>query len=327
MHESTALTRIDPAEALARIEPLIQRTPVLRNRTLSEAGGCELIFKCEHLQETGSFKLRGASHAVARLVDDGYKTSNHPCPGVATHSSGNHGAALAAAARARGLEAHVVMPENSVRTKVDAVRRYGGQVHFCAPTQAAREQGLAEWVKQGYVPIPPYDHDDIIAGQGTLAVEFLRQVEDLDILVAPIGGGGLLAGITLAVARSSRPIRVIGAEPAGADDAMRSLAAGAQIQDHHPDTIADGLRALVGRRNLAILAAHQIEVLIVSDEQILQAMQRLWTELKQVIEPSGAVALAAVLNHPEVFASRKVGVVLSGGNLDVQPFFQHLEAL
>ena len=327
MHESTALTRIDPAEALARIEPLIQRTPVLRSKTLSEAGGCELIFKCEHLQETGSFKLRGASHAVARLVDDGYKTSNHPCPGVATHSSGNHGAALAEAARARGLEAHVVMPENSVRTKVDAVRRNGGQVHFCAPTQAAREQGLAEWVKQGYVPIPPYDHDDIIAGQGTLAVEFLHQVEDLDILVAPIGGGGLLAGITLAVARSSRPIRVIGAEPAGADDAMRSLAAGARIQDHHPDTIADGLRALVGQRNLTILAAHQIEVLTVSDEQILQAMQRLWTELKQVIEPSGAVALAAVLNHPEVFAGRKVGVVLSGGNLDVQPFFQHLEAL
>lgn len=335
MHESTALNQIDPAEALARIEPLIQRTPVLRSKHLSEAGGCELIFKCEHLQETGSFKLRGASHAVARLVDDGFDRPSGDAdqspggrwPGVATHSSGNHGAALAAAASARGLEAHVVMPENSVRTKVEAVRRYGGQVHFCAPTQAAREQGLAEWVKQGYVPIPPYDHDDIIAGQGTLAVEFLHQVEDLDMLVAPIGGGGLLAGITLTVAHSGRPIRVIGAEPAGADDAMRSLAAGAQIQDHHPDTIADGLRALVGQRNLAILAAHQIEVLTVSDEQILQAMQRLWTELKQVIEPSGAVALAAVLNHPEVFAGRKVGVVLSGGNLDVQPFFRHLEAL
>ena len=314
-----------------RIEPLIQRTPILRNQSLNEAAGCELIFKCEHLQKTGSFKLRGASYAVSRLVDERDEYSNGygrgPCLGVATHSSGNHGAALAAAARDRGLAAHVVMPENAIKTKVDAVRRYGGQVHFCRPTQAAREQGLAELVHEGYVPIPPYDHDDIIAGQGTLAVELLQQVKDLDIIVAPIGGGGLLAGITLAVNDSGRPIRVIGAEPAGADDAMRSLMTGARVRSHQPDTIADGLRALIGQRNFEVLMTHQIEVLTVREEQILQAMWRLWTDLKQVIEPSGAVALAAVLNHVGVFAGRKVGVVLSGGNLDVQPFFQSLESL
>lgn len=323
MHESTAFTRIDSAEAMARIEPLIQRTPTLSSQSLNEAAGCELIFKCEHLQKTGSFKLRGASYAVSRLLDQ----RNDSRAGVATHSSGNHGAALAAAATARGLAAHVVMPENAVQTKVNAVRRYGGEVHFCSPTQVAREQGLAELVAQGYVPIPPYDHDDIIAGQGTLALEFLQQTEKLDTIVAPIGGGGLLAGITQAVARSGRPIRIIGAEPAGADDAVRSLAAGTRVRDHFPDTIADGLRALIGQRNLTILKAHRIEILTISDAQILHAMQRLWTELKQVIEPSGAVALAAVLSHAEVFAGRKVGVVLSGGNLDLDPFFQHLEHL
>ncbi|MEM7053818.1 MAG: threonine/serine dehydratase [Pseudomonadota bacterium] len=317
MAVSTAFEHVDSNKALAQIGSLVRRTPVLESKTISTAADCELYFKCEHLQTTGSFKLRGASFAVARLDDD--------CAGVATHSSGNHGTALAAAARARGFAAHVVMPATAVQTKIDAVRRHGGKVHFCAPTQTAREQGLAELVAQGFVPIPPYDHDDIIAGQGTLALEFVQQIDDLDVIVAPVGGGGMLAGITLAVA--DRNVRVVGAEPAGADDAARSLAAGTRVSDHQPETIADGLRALIGQRNLAVLMQHNVAILTVSEQQIVQAMHTLWTEMKQVVEPSGAVALAAVLNHAEPFRGLKVGIVLSGGNLDVQPMFDYLEAL
>ncbi|MBY6204709.1 pyridoxal-phosphate dependent enzyme [Halomonas denitrificans] len=299
----------DPGAAMELLRDRVVRTPVLVDPALDELTGGQLFFKAEHLQRTGSFKFRGASFAVARLAEG--------VQGVATHSSGNHGAALAAAARARGLGAHVVMPENAVRTKVEAVREHGGIVHFCAPTQAAREAGLADRVAEGLVPIPPYDHDDIIAGQGTVGVELIDQVDRLDAIVAPIGGGGLLAGIARAVAESGRTIEVIGAEPAGADDAARSRAAGRRVDDHSPRTIADGLRALVGHRNLAILEARDVPILTVSEAAIRDAMVALWHRLKQVIEPSGAVAYAAVAAHPERFAGRRVAIVLSGGNLDV----------
>ncbi|NKI35297.1 threonine/serine dehydratase [Wenzhouxiangella sp. XN79A] len=305
-----------PLRAAARLSGVVRRTPVLLEPALDAQLGCRLHFKAEHLQVTGSFKYRGASNALARL-DDGIR-------GVATHSSGNHGAALAAAARARGLEAHVVMPENAVRTKIEAVRAHGGQVHFCAPNQAAREAGLADWVDRGFVAIPPYDHDDIIAGQGTLALELLEQVEALDCIVAPIGGGGMLAGIVRAVAERAPDVQVIGAEPLGADDAQRSLAAGRRVEDHHPQTIADGLRALLGQRNFAILSAADVPILTVSEDGIRSAMGLLWHRLKQVIEPSGAVALAAVAAHSERFAGQRVGVVLSGGNLDTDALLAHL---
>lgn len=306
-----------PTEALAVIAGRIRRTPLMTSASLDERTGLELVFKCEQLQKTGSFKFRGASFAVSKLPPD--------CPGVVTHSSGNHGAALAAAARLRGFSADIVMPENSVPAKIEAVRAYGGTVHFCEPTQAAREAGLAGLIERGLTPIPPYDHPDIIAGQGTVAVELLAQDSRLDCVVAPIGGGGLLAGSTLAAARHAPHVQVIGAEPAGADDAARSLAAGRRVQHHDPDTIADGLRALIGERNFAILARWRVEVLTVTEAQILEAMALIWRHLKQVVEPSGAVPLAAVLAHRDRFARRRIGIVLSGGNIDATQLVKALD--
>lgn len=316
MDEATRPEPPSPTRAARALVDRVRRTPILSEPAIDEALGARLFFKSEHLQHTGSFKFRGASFAVGRLPDD--------VAGVATHSSGNHGAALAAAARARGLSADIVMPANAVPTKVEAVRANGGTVHFCAPKQAAREAGLAEWIERGRAAIPPYDHDDIIAGQGTVAVEMLEQIDGLDVLVAPTGGGGLLAGIARAVAELGAGVEVIGAEPAGADDAARSISAGRRVEDHRPVTIADGLRALVGVRNLAILQAMDVSILTVSEDQIRAAMSLLWRQLKQVVEPSGAVALAAVAAHPERFRGRRVGVVLSGGNLDIDGLLAHL---
>jgi len=305
-----------PADALTAISRHIHRTPLMTSDSLNRLTELDLVFKCEQLQKTGSFKFRGATFAVAQLPNE--------CPGVATHSSGNHGAALAAAAAARGLPADVVMPENAVASKVEAVRAYGGNVHFCAPTQAAREAGLQALIEQGATPIPPYDHAHIIAGQGTTGMELLAQDPHLDDVVAPVGGGGLLSGVTLAAAQIAPNVRVTGAEPAGADDAARSLAAGQRVSDHHPETRADGLRALIGARNFAVLSAHGINVVTVTETQIVEAMTLVWRHLKQVVEPSGAVPLAAVLANRGRFAGRRVCVVLSGGNLEVGALLRHL---
>lgn len=327
MNKNTGSTRdfrygsvidITPSGALAVIAGQVRRTPVMTSKSLNRLTGMDLVFKCEQLQKTGSFKFRGASFAVSQLPDG--------CPGVATHSSGNHGAALAAAAAVRGFSADVVMPENAVASKVEAVRAYGGQVHFCEPNQAAREAGLQTLIDQGKTAIPPYDHEHIIAGQGTTALELLAQAADLDDIVAPIGGGGLLSGITLAAAQVAPHVRVTGAEPAGADDAARSLAGGERVSDHHPRTIADGLRALIGTRNFAVLSGHGIEVITVTEAQIIEAMTLAWRHLKQVVEPSGAVPLAAVLAARERFADRRVGVVLSGGNLEVGRLLEQLHS-
>jgi threonine dehydratase len=303
------LTPDDVVRARERIRTLVLETPVMTSDRLDQLTGAQLFFKCEHLQRTGSFKLRGASHAVSLLDAN--------CPGVATHSSGNHGAALAHAATQRALSADIVVPEGAVKVKVDNIRRHGGRIHFCEPTQAGREAALAEWVAAGRVAVPPYDDDAIIAGQGSVGLELMEQVEHLDVIVAPVGGGGLLSGIALAALSAERPPRVIGVEPAGADDTARSLAAGERVDDHHPQTIADGLRALVGERNLALIERHVESVLTVSEADIVAAMTALWSELKQTAEPSGAVALAGILADPERFAGRRVGVVVSGGNLDV----------
>jgi len=311
-----SVTDVTPAVALAEIAGRIRRTPVMTSESLNRLTGLNLVFKCEQLQKTGSFKFRGASFAVSQLPDD--------CPGVATHSSGNHGAALAAAAAARGFSADVVMPENAVASKVEAVRAYGGTVHFCRPNQASREAGLQTLIDQGKTAIPPYDHEHIIAGQGTVALELLAQASDLDDIIAPIGGGGLLSGIALAAAQVAPRVRVTGAEPAGADDAARSLAGGRRVSDHNPQTIADGLRALIGSRNFAVLSGHGIEVVTVSEAQIIEAMTLAWRHLKQVVEPSGAVPLAAALASRDRFGGRRVGVVLSGGNLEIGDLLRHL---
>src|SRR5699024_10321459 len=288
--------------ARERIRSMIRTTPVMTSDVLDEVTGARLFFKCEHLQHTGSFKLRGAGHAVSLLNSD--------CPGVATHSSGNHGAALACAAAQRGLRAEIAMPEGAVADKVDNVRRHGGRVHFCEPTQAGREAMLARLVDTGLEPIPPYDDDRIIAGQGSAALELIEQVPDLDCIVAPVGGGGLVSGTALAALTTTRPPAVVGVEPAGADDTARSLAAGRRVADHQPDTGADGLRALVGERNLDLIRRHVTAVTTVSEVQILAAMELIWAQLKQTAEPSGAVALAGILTDPERFAGRRIGVII-----------------
>jgi threonine dehydratase len=293
--------------ARARIGRSVVETPVLNEPGLDNVLGCRLFGKCENLQRTGSFKFRGASHAIARLVEDGIAGD------VATHSSGNHGAALALAAHLHGRRAHVVMPENATPVKVEAVRAYGGTVHFCAPTQQAREEGLAGLVAAGHIAIPPYDHADIIAGQGTACVELLYQVPDLEAVIAPVGGGGLLGG-TAIVARD-RGLAVYGAEPSGADDTARSLERGARVTSHHPDTIADGLRALVGVRNFELIRRHVRGVLTVSDDEIRIAMRLAWQHLRLLIEPSSAVVIAAIRRYPDLFAGHRVGAILSGGNV------------
>jgi len=295
-----------------RIIDQVRRTPVMTAPDLDARLGLELFFKCEHLQATGSFKLRGASHAISLLGDE--------IEAVATHSSGNHGAALARAAAARGLSAHVVMPENSARCKIEATRANGAHIHFCQPSQAARENALADLVARGYAPVPPYDDVRIIAGQGTCVLEMLEQVDALDAIVTPVGGGGLLAGTALAVQDQRARPKVIGAEPLGADDTARSLAAGRRIEDHRPETIADGLRALVGETNLAVIERFVERVVTVTEDQIVDAMLLIWRYLKQVVEPSAAVALAGLIERADDWRGGRVGIILSGGNLDLERF-------
>lgn len=301
-------TAEDVRRAAARIAGRVTVTPVERSDDLDEMLGCRLFFKCENRQRTGAFKLRGASHAVARLDERGM-------PGdVATHSSGNHGAALACAATAAGRGAWVVMPEDAVTAKVDNVRRHGGQVIFCEPNQAAREAGLERLVSErGCHPIPPYDHPDIIAGQGTAALELLEAVPDLDVIVTPVGGGGLISGTALI---ASGRCAVHGAEPAGAADTVNSLAAGERLPEPGDGTICDGLRALVGERNFAIIRDSVAAVHAVADEDSLEAMRWIRRHLGDWVEPSSSIALAAVAGQPEHFGGLRVGIILTGGNVD-----------
>lgn len=304
----------DIQQAHRRIENQVLRTPVERASALEHALGCRLWLKCEHLQPTGAFKLRGASNAVACLEERGISGD------VATHSSGNHGAALAWAARSVGRRARVVMPENAVAAKIDAVRNFGGEVILCPPGQVPREAGLAKLVEQGCIPIPPYDHPDIIAGQGTAALELLEAAPELDVLVTPLGGGGLLAGCAIAAHGINPGIEVIGAEPAGAADTATSLERGARVTAWEPDTVADGLRALVGVGTFAVIEQRVRRVLLADDAAIVAAMQLALEKARLRLEPSAAVALAVIQQHPEIFEGRRVGVVLTGGNIDLDRF-------
>lgn len=299
-------------DAAARIAPHAVVTPVLRSAALDELAGAALHFKCENLQRGGAFKFRGACNAVWSLTDE------EAARGVVTHSSGNHGNALALAAATRGIRAHVVVPEGAVQAKLDAIARAGGTLHRCAPTQTAREAMCAEVQAQtGAALVHPYADVRVMAGQGTIALELLRQGPELDALITPVGGGGLAAGVAIA-AHALRPeLALFGAEPAGADDAARSLAAGARVAGMTPETLCDGLRALVGEPNLAALHAQRVEVITVSDAETIAAMRLLWGELKQVVEVSSATVLAAILKQPQRFAGRRVGLVLTGGNVDL----------
>ena len=300
-------------DAAARIAPHARVTPVLRSATLDALSGAELHFKCENLQRGGAFKFRGACNAVWALSDE---AAAH---GVVTHSSGNHGTALALAAATRGIAAHVIVPEGAVRAKVEAIARAGATIHRCAPTQAARE-AMAAQVQQatGAVLVHPYADTRVMAGQGTATLELLHQAPALDALITPVGGGGLASGTAIAAHALDPNLALFGAEPLGADDAARSLAQGQRVTTVVPDTLCDGLRALVGESNLDALRQHRVDIISVSDSETIAAMQLLWAELKLVVEVSSATVLAAILQQPQQFAGRRVGVLLSGGNVDLQ---------
>ncbi len=295
-----------------RIRSRIHRTPVLTSARLDEACGGRLFFKCENFQKAGAFKARGATNAVFALDDA------TAARGVATHSSGNHAAALARAARLRGITAHIVMPSNSAKAKVRAVEGYGGKLTFCEPTQAARESTCARLVAEtGATMIHPFENEAVMAGQGTATIELFEDAPDLDFLLCPVGGGGLLGGTAIA-AKALRPgIRVIATEPAGAGDTARSFLAGKIIPLEHAETIADGLRTTIGAPNFALARAHVDDVVTVSEEAIVAAMRTIWETLKIVIEPSAAVPYAAILERKVEVTGKRVGLIFTGGNVDL----------
>jgi threonine dehydratase len=300
------------AAAAERLQGVVHRTPIATCATLDRIAGRALFFKCEQLQKAGAFKFRGASNAVLALSDA------EAARGVVTHSSGNHAAALALAARRRGIAAHVVMPRTASPLKRRAVEEYGGRIVLCAPTLAAREAAAAALqAETGATLIPPFDHPDVIAGQGTAALELLADLPDLDAIVAPVGGGGLVSG-TAIVAAAHRPrIAVIAAEPAGADDAARSKAAGEWSAQTDPHTIADGLLTSLGALTWPIVRDRVDAVVTASDAEIVAAMRLLWERAKLLVEPSSAVALAAVLSPAFPAIHRRIGIILSGGNVDL----------
>jgi threonine dehydratase len=295
-----------------RIRAYIHHTPVLTSSRLNMASGASLFFKCENFQKIGAFKARGATNAVFSLDD---ATARR---GVATHSSGNHGAAVARAAKSRGIPSHIVMPSNSAKVKVHAVENYGARIVFCEATEAAREAACAEVInKTGATLIHSFENEDVMAGQGTAAVELLEDVVDLDLVICPVGGGGLLSGTAIA-AKSMRPkIKVIAAEPEKVDDAARSFRAGRLIHTEKKFTIADGLRTNVGRPNFAIIQRYVDDILTVSEDAIISAMRTIWETMKIVVEPSAAVPYAAIMAGKLDITGKRVGIILTGGNVDL----------
>jgi len=284
----------------------------MRCTSIDRICGAKIVFKCENLQKAGAFKYRGAMNTILQL------TPRELNQGVATHSSGNHAQALARAAQMLGVTAHIVMPETAPKVKVEAVKSYGGRISFCKPTLEAREQTLQELIAStGASLIHPYNDHRIIAGQATACKELLSDHTDLECVVAPVGGGGLLSGTLLSAHHFGRQIAVFGAEPSGADDAMRSMDAGEIIPSIHPNTIADGLLTSLGSLTFPIIQKLVTRILTVDDKDIVYAMRLLWERAKILVEPSAATALAIVLVHPELFKGSNVGIILSGGNVDL----------
>ncbi len=319
---ATNIGWIEIVEAHARIQPLIHRTPVMTSTSLSEMADATLFFKCENLQKTGSFKIRGASNAIFSLSEEEAKH------GVVTHSSGNHAAAVARAAAWRGVPAWIVMPKNAPAVKCRAVEAYGGKITYCEPKVSARAEAAAKiQAETGAVLIHPYDDDRIIAGQATAAKELMEEVAELDAVLAPVSGGGLLSGTCLGAKGVRATVRVFGCEPERADDAYRSLKTGVLQAQESSDTIADGLRASLAPRTFAILRKHVEGILLVSEEEIRATMRLVWQRMKIVIEPSSAVALAPLLRKGGVAGLElasgmakmrpRIGVILSGGNVEM----------
>lgn len=309
-----AITLADVREAATRIAPFIRRTPLMTSASVDRATGRQTFLKCENLQRVGAFKYRGATNAVQKLDDETARR------GVVTHSSGNHAQALALAAKIRGIDCHVVMPTNAPAVKREAVVDFGATIYDCAPTQDARESTAAEvCARTGGVLIPPFDHPDILAGQGTCGLEIHEDQPDLDAVIVPVGGGGLLTGMTLALRELSPRTRIIAAEPAGADDAFRGKRDGVRVTEQVPDTIADGLRTCVGELTWPVLVDCVDSVITVTDDQIREAMRLLYARVKLVVEPSAAVGLAVASSGEfrELAGLDRVAIVLTGGNVDL----------
>ena len=308
----TAIDAADVRRAAERIQPHAHRTPVAHSRNLDALTGATLAFKCENLQRIGAFKFRGACNAVWSLGDTEAKR------GVVTHSSGNHGAALALAAQTRGVPAHVVVPEDAIASKVAAIRAYGATLHFCAPTLEARD-AAAERIRAetGATMVHPFTDPAVIAGQGTATLELIEQAGPLDALIAPVGGGGLISGSSIAAHSLLPDLPIYAAEPEGAADAFESLRRGERVTDIVPHTVCDGLRAGIGPIDFALMREHRVTVLPVSDAETIAAMRLIWERMKIIVEPSSATVLAAVLRHRQHFAGRRVGLILTGGNVDL----------
>lgn len=302
----------DMRDARARIEPYIHRTPVLTSRMLDELTGAKLFFKCENLQKAGAFKARGASNAVFGLTDE------QAAKGVATHSSGNHGTCLAYAAGRRGIPCTVVMPRTAPQAKKDAVMGYGARVVECEPSTSSREAVFAEVVAEtGAEFVHPYNDPRVIAGQATCSAELIEQVEGLDAVVAPIGGGGMVSGTCLTLSNLAPGIKIYAAEPEQADDAYRSFKAGHIIADDAPETIADGLKVPLKDLTWHFVKNHVTDIFTASEEEIVEAMKLTWKRMKIIIEPSCGVPLATIIKNRDVFAGKRVGVVITGGNVDL----------
>jgi len=305
-------TLADMLVAHERIKPYIHRTPVLTSEFINALTGAELFFKCENLQKAGAFKARGASNAVLGLTDEQAKR------GVATHSSGNHGTCLSYAAGRRGIPCTVVMPHTAPQAKKDAVRGYGGVVVECEPSTTSREAVFAEVVaKSGAEFVHPYNDPRVISGQGTCSKELIEQVADLDAVIAPIGGGGMISGTCLTLSNLAPSVKIYAAEPEQADDAYRSFKAGYIIADDAPETIADGLKVPLKDLTWHFVSNHVTDILTASEAEIVEAMKLIWKRMKIVMEPSSAVPLATILKNKGIFAGKRVGVVITGGNVDL----------
>lgn len=303
----------DILEAQKLIAPYIHHTPVLTSQSINRITGTEIFFKCENLQKTGAFKFRGACNAILSLSED------EAAKGVGTHSSGNHAAALAHAASLRGIKSYIVMPSNAPEIKQKAVKGYGGEITLCEPTLQAREATLKHLEEEkGITVIHPYNNPKVIAGQGTSALELMTEIQGLDLVMSPVGGGGLLSGTALSVKAINPNCKVIASEPEGADDAFRSFHAGYIIPSVNPKTIADGLLTSLGEINFAVIKENVDDVVTVSEQSIIDAMRLIWERMKIIVEPSSAVPLAAFLQQkidPKIF--KRIGIILSGGNVEL----------
>jgi threonine dehydratase len=307
-------------EAFKRIQGIANKTPVMQSRTLNSMLKTEIFLKCENFQRVGAFKFRGAYNALSLLSEEEKKR------GVITHSSGNHAQAVALAASILKIHATIVMPKGAPKNKIEATRDYGAEIIFCNNTLDARTRTTEKLIeKNNLVLIHPYDNDNVINGQGTAAYEFIKEVGSFDVMIAPLGGGGLLSGTALTTKNLCPNAQIFGVEPSIADDALRSIEAGYVIPSSYPDTIADGLRTSICERTFKIIQNSVDQIITVSENEIITAMKFLWQRMKLIVEPSGAVPLAAILSKKIYIDDKRVGIILSGGNIDLNPFFELLE--